>query len=302
MNINGKKPSNKHGVNNDYASFADIQQEDRFNKFKPIIKALILLVVIVATIFIIKPYFQNNDQSNSYETPQGVQTKTNEIAKLSQCLKNIPSSPETNDPEFYPKIISNYDSMLSCYDEYPKASSTLSRDNIVTLRQDAIDSSGTYKDTYLTNNSYNYNDSSGSHIDPTTGCDYSLSESEYIACSDKYKSTHETASSSNGQAPSSTTDVIISNEWAKERAEFDTVISCASNAYNANQIRSASGSPSYYQQKITQLKAQLTCTDGVIFELSLNKRAYYQQEITTNQNRYNDSINPDSPSYYPNSY
>lgn len=302
MDINGKKPSNKHRFNNGYAGFADIQQESRLNKFKPIIKVFILLAVIVAVIFIAKPYLQNSNQSNSYEPSQEVQSKTNEITKLSQCLKNIPGSPETNDPEFYQKIISNYDSTLGCYDEYPKASSTLSRDNIVRLRQDAIDSSGDYKNVYLANNSYNHNNSSGSRIDPTTGCDYSLSESDYIACSDKYESTHETTSSSNGQAPSSTTDVNISNEWAKEKAEFDTVISCASNAYNANQIKAVSGSPSYYQQKITQLKAQLACTDGVKFESSLNKRAYYQQEIITNQNRYNDSINPDSPSYYPNSY
>lgn len=102
------------------------------------------------------------------------------------------SVPETSDPEFYKKLIDGYDKRLGCYEKYPDID-LAGKSQVEEDRKSAIDSSGTYKDTYLASGgSYDYTTSSN-HVNPTTGCSYMLSESEYIKCTDNYNSKNGTS-------------------------------------------------------------------------------------------------------------
>ena len=100
--------------------------------------------------------------------------------------------PASEDNSFYPKLIAYYDAQIDCYDQYPSASSVVSKSSLEYARDNALDSSGSYKDTYAS-----FGSSSGSSEtskNSVTGCDYSLSESEYLACSDKYYAAHSSPS------------------------------------------------------------------------------------------------------------
>lgn len=78
------------------------------------------------------------------------------------------SVPETSDPEFYKKLIDGYDKRLGCYEKYPDID-LAGKSQVEEDRKSAIDSSGTYKDTYLASGgSYDYTTSSN-HVNPTTG-------------------------------------------------------------------------------------------------------------------------------------
>ena len=104
--------------------------------------------------------------------------------------------PEADDANFYPRLIAYYDAQIDCHDQYPGASGATSRSSLEYQRDNALNSSEDYGDTYLSSGD---SGSSSSRKDPVTGCDYSLSESDYLKCTDKHRSPYSTSSGSPGE-------------------------------------------------------------------------------------------------------
>ena len=186
-----QQPSNTLFDNDFAAGFED----SKLDKFKPALKALVVLLLLVGAVWGVAAYFGSTDTKNAANNDYPSNTAQqidDDDSKLSQCIAEANGknpTPETSDANFYPKLISGYDAQLACYDEYPDASGAIRRSSVEYARDNAIDSSGSFKDTYTSS-------SSSSSKNSITGCDYSLSESEYLACSDKYYAAHSTPSSS----------------------------------------------------------------------------------------------------------
>ena len=190
--------------------FASGFEDSKFEKFKPAFKVLAIIIVLMGAVWGVSAYFgttdTKNDTNKNYATDT-VQQDIDEDSKLSQCITDANSknpTPDTSDANFYPKLISGYDAQLACYDQYPDASGAVSRSSVEYARDTALDSSGNYKDTYISSGG---GSSSTTSKNSVTGCDYSLSESEYLACSDRYYAAHSSpsnaASSSTGETSSS---------------------------------------------------------------------------------------------------
>lgn len=178
--------------------FAAGFDDGRLDKFKPAIKVFVGIIVLMTAVWGASAYFNSTDTKNSidkdYVPNTAVQQGDDSDSKLSQCIAAAATknpTPDTTDPNFYPKLISGYDAQLACYDQYPDAHGANSRSSIEYARDTALDSSGDYKNTYTSSSS----GSSSSSKNSVTGCDYSLSESEYLACSDKYYAAHRSPSS-----------------------------------------------------------------------------------------------------------
>lgn len=268
--------------------FAAGFEDSKLDKLKPFLKALTVVILLVGATWGAVAYFGSTDTKNNADkdyTANTAQQADDSDGKLSQCIADAAAknpTPDTSDANFYPKLIAGYDAQLGCYDQYPDASGSIARSSTESARENAIDSSGSYKDTYLSSNSYNYSPSSNSSAGSSSKSQSSITQSP-----------------SNTQP---TGDTGAPSEWELNKSEFDTAVSCANSAAANNPIQGTYGSPSYYQQKITQLEAQLACTNGAKYSMTQQRRASYQSDIATNRARYNDSINPNSPSYYPNSY
>lgn len=178
--------------------FAAGFEDSKLDKFKPALKVLVVLVLLVGAVWGAVAYFGGTDTKNNADkdyTANTAQQVDDSDSKLSQCIADAAAknpTPDTSDVNFYPKLISGYDAQLACYDKYPDANGAVSRSSIEYARDNALDSSGDYKSTYTSSAS----GSSSSNKNSVTGCDYSLSESEYLACSDKYYAAHSSPSSS----------------------------------------------------------------------------------------------------------
>lgn len=183
--------------NDDFTSILYESPWERFvDKTKPLVKILLVVAIIGGSIYGGTLLFGNKDsgtQSTEYAS-NNTDHQSDDEGKLYQCLDDVAKanpSPETSDPEFYKKLIDGYDKRLGCYEKYPGID-LAGKSQVEENRKSAIDSSGTYKDTYLASGgSYDYTTSSN-HANPTTGCSYMLSESEYIKCTDNYNSKNGT--------------------------------------------------------------------------------------------------------------
>ena len=183
--------------NDDFSSILYESPWERFvDKTKPLVKILLVVAIIGGSIYGGTLLFGNKDsgtQSTEYAS-NNTDHQSDDKEKLYQCLDDVAKanpSPETSDPEFYKKLIDGYDKRLGCYEKYPGID-LAGKSQVEENRKSAIDSSGTYKDTYLASGgSYDYTTSSN-HANPTTGCSYMLSESEYIKCTDNYNSKNGT--------------------------------------------------------------------------------------------------------------
>ena len=178
-------------------------------------KVLLVVVIIGGSIYGGTLLFGNKDsskQSTEYAS-NNTDHQSDDKEKLHQCLEDVVKvnpSPETSDPEFYKKLIDGYDKRLGCYEKYPDID-LAGKSQVEEDRKSAIDSSGTYKDTYLASGgSYDYTTSSN-HVNPTTGCSYTLSDSEYIKCTDNYNSKNGT-SVSRTPPPTATSPAPVSPE------------------------------------------------------------------------------------------
>lgn len=186
--------------------FASGFEDSKFDKFKPALKALVVVIALMGVAWGAVAYFGSTDTKNNADkdyTANTAQRADDSDSKLSQCIADAAAknpTPDTSDANFYPKLISGYDAQLVCYDKYPDANGAVSRSSIEYARDNALDSSGDYKSTYTSSTS----GSSSSSKNSVTGCDYSLSESEYLACSDKYYAAHSSPSSSSSSSVDST--------------------------------------------------------------------------------------------------
>ena len=295
MQINkSKKRTQRYSSNAQFDNdFTSGFEDSKFDKFKPVLKVLVVIILLVGATWGAVAYFGTTDKKddiNKGYTSDTSQSEEDIDTKLSQCLSGAVTAnpaPETSDSSFWPKIIAGYDAQLDCYDKYPDAIGVVSRSSTESAREDAIDSSGNYKDTYLSTNSYEYKP-------PSTGSASQNSTSS--------GGSSAAGSSSNQPSSSSGSSSSAPSEWELNKAEFDAAVACADNAAASVLIQGTYGSPSYYQQKIEQLEAQLACTSGAKYSMTQERRTWYQSQIATNKARYNDSINPNSPSYYPNSH
>lgn len=198
LSINHSNASSSRHSSSDFASILNESPWERFvDKTKPLVKVLLVVVIIGGSIYGGTLLFGNKDsdkQSTEYAS-NNTDHQSDDKEKLYQCLDDVAKanpSPETSDPEFYKKLIDGYDKRLGCYEKYPGID-LAGKSQVEENRKSAIDSSGTYKDTYLASGgSYDYTTSSN-HANPTTGCSYMLSESEYIKCTDNYNSKNGTS-------------------------------------------------------------------------------------------------------------
>lgn len=197
LSINHSNASSSRHSSSDFTSILNESPWERFvDKTKPLVKVLLVVVIIGGSIYGGTLLFGNKDsskQSTEYAN-NNTDYQSDDKEKLYQCLEDVAKanpSPETSDPEFYKKLIDGYDKRLGCYEKYPGID-LAGKSQVEENRKSAIDSSGTYKDTYLASGgSYDYTTSSN-HANPTTGCSYMLSESEYIKCTDNYNSKNGT--------------------------------------------------------------------------------------------------------------
>lgn len=198
LSINHSNASSSRHSSSDFTSILNESPWERFvDKAKPLVKVLLVVVIIGGSIYGGTLLFGNKDsgkQSTEYAS-NNTDHQSDDKEKLHQCLDDVAKanpSPETSDPEFYKKLIDGYDKRLGCYEKYPGID-LAGKSQVEENRKSAIDSSGTYKDTYLASgDSYDYTTSS-SHVNSTTGCSYTLSESEYIKCTDNYNSKNGTS-------------------------------------------------------------------------------------------------------------
>lgn len=216
LSINHSKASSSRHPSSDFTSILNESPWERFvDKTKPLVKILLVVAIIGGSIYGGTLLFGNKDsgtQSTEYAS-NNTDHQSDDKEKLHQCLDDVARanpSPETSDSEFYKKLIDGYDKRLGCYEKYPGIDSA-GKSQVEENRKSAIDSSGTYKDTYLASGgSYDYTTSSN-HVNPTTGCSYTLSESEYIKCTDNYNSKNGT-SVSRTPPPTATSPAPVSPE------------------------------------------------------------------------------------------
>lgn len=196
---NAKKKTPNTLFDNDFASGFE---ESKFDKFKPALKVFIAIIILMTAVWGVSAYLgstEEKDNANKDYSTNTTQQTDDSHSKLSQCIADAAAknpTPETSDANFYPKLISGYDAQLACYDQYPNATAANSRSSVESARDSALDSSGSYKDSYASSGG-----GSSSSKNSITGCDYSLSESEYLACSDRYYAAHNSPS---GSSPSDT--------------------------------------------------------------------------------------------------
>ena len=243
-------------LNHSSDDFSSILYESPWERFvdktKPLVKIILVLTIIGGLIYGGTLLFGNKDsstQSTEYAS-NNTDHQSDDKEKLHQCLDDVAKvnpSPETSDPEFYKKLIDGYDKRLGCYEKYPGID-LAGKSQVEENRKSAIDSSGTYKDTYLASGgSYDYTTSSN-HVNPTTGCSYTLSESEYIKCTDNYNSkngtsvsrTHPSVAQTN-PTPSMTTSPETNNDalCSAKKAEVHSLYSQYQSARNsADAVRS----------------------------------------------------------------
>lgn len=195
--------------------FRDLLHESRserfFEKIKPLINVTVVVTVIIGLVYggVLLFGGGTSPKDDSITTANSIANEDNK--KLSDCLAIVSENhpiPESSDTSFYPKLITGYDAQLDCYDKYPSADNVVRRSSIEYARENALDSSGDYKNTYTLSNS----SSSRTHTNTTTGCDYSLSESEYLRCSDKYYAANGSSNTSSDSPSSITPSNGSSNE------------------------------------------------------------------------------------------
>lgn len=171
MQLGGKPPKKSSSLFDD--DFASGFEDGKFDKFKPALKVLGAIVLLAGLGIGSLYYFGNksDDSSSSYSQTdmsddvkiidEALSKKAELSQKFSACTSKASdegSNLSTADPDFNKKLISSYDNWLACYDQYPEAAANASpsRSSLELARQGAIDNSGSYKDTYLSSNSYDY--------------------------------------------------------------------------------------------------------------------------------------------------
>ena len=198
--------------------FASGFEDSKFEKFKPLFKVVVALVIVAGIGYGAYAYL-GNKVDNTVRSADTSQPASNDMSELEQCVDKAWDShktPEESDPDFYPKLIAGYDAQLACYDKYPDDEKSASnRISIDSARKSAIDSSAEYKDTYLATNSYEYtpSTSSGSY--------------QYTSPSSPGGSSSTSpggSSSSSGSSSGGGTQPAVDTQWCSaKKAEVDSL-------------------------------------------------------------------------------
>lgn len=179
------------------SDFSSILYESSWGRFvdkvKPFMKILFVVAFIGGSIYGCMSLFISKDggkQPTEYVN-DNTDRQSDDQEELRQCLDDVAKNnplPETSNPEFYKQLINDYNKRLGCYDQYPNVD-LVGKAQLEENRKSAMDSSGGYKSIHLADEGgNNHKISTNSYINPTTGCSYTLSESEYIKCTDNYNS------------------------------------------------------------------------------------------------------------------
>ncbi len=136
------KPARSSSLFDD--DFASGFEDSKFEKFKPLVKVLVALVVVTGIGYGAYVYLG----SKANDTARTVDTSKVESAKMSpleQCVDKVwndHETPKESDPDFYPKLIAGYDAQLACYDTHSDDERSASnRLSIESARKSAVDSS-----------------------------------------------------------------------------------------------------------------------------------------------------------------
>lgn len=233
MQLGGKPPKRSSNLFDE--DFASGFEDSGFDKAKPFLKVFVAILVVAGLGIGGLYYFGNNDSDQSSygqaDTPYTSEVanqfsgeEVENIQKFSDCTSKASSSIDsisTSSPDFYKKLIKGYDDWLACYDEYPDVAMDAgpSKSSLELARKNAIDSSGKYKDTYLSSNSYSYT--------PST---YRPSYDSYNTNNSSNEPT--TPSSSTPSTPPKTATVDV--EWCNsKKIEVDDLYSKYQTARNA---------------------------------------------------------------------
>ena len=211
----GAKPTSNSSLFDD--DFASGFEDSKFEKFKPLFKVFVALIVLMGIGYGAYAYLGSKTE-NATLTIDASQPSSSEMSQLEQCVDeawNNHKTPEESDPDFYPKLIAGYDAQLACYDTYPDENSATNRLSIESARKSAIDSSSEYKDTYLATNSYEYtpSTSSGSY--------------QYTSPSTPGYNSNTSPSGSSGNSsssPGSSTQPAVDTQWCSaKKLEVDSL-------------------------------------------------------------------------------
>lgn len=233
MQLGGKPPKRNSSLFDE--DFASGFEDSGFDKAKPFLKVFVAILVVAGLGIGGLYYFGNNnsDQSShsqasttheSEDINQFSDEEVENIQKFSDCTSKASSATDyisTSDSDFYKKLIKGYDDWLACYDQYPDVAmdASPSKSSLELARKNAIDSSGKYKDTYLSSNSYSYT--------PST---YRSSYDSYNTNNSSNEPT--TPSSSTPSTPPKTATVDV--EWCNsKKIEVDDLYSKYQTARNA---------------------------------------------------------------------
>lgn len=211
-------------------------EDSGLDKVKPVVKVLIVVMIVVGVsvsgLWVYGNYASknnivaNSNTGNLLETHKPVDAVDDASTQFNACTQTISSKIDqlqVGDSEFSKKLIGNYDEWLECYDKYPEPAqdATPSRSSLEFARKSAIDSSGAYRDTYISSNSYEYKPST---YTPT------YSPDKYEPYQSNSSSTPTDSGSSTAPSQSNTVDAAWCNS---KKSEVDSLYAEHQAARNA---------------------------------------------------------------------
>lgn len=140
MKIEKKSPSIR---SNEFSSIFDELPRERFlDKTKLLLKIVVVLTLVGGMIYGGALLFDGNKDTTSISSTANpaLDIHDNDSVDLAKCVNDSISAnptPEANDPQFYTKLIANYDEQINCYDKYPNADQA-NKSHLEELRQGAI--------------------------------------------------------------------------------------------------------------------------------------------------------------------
>jgi hypothetical protein len=287
MQLDSKSPKRSNSLFDE--DFASGFEDSRFDKAKPFIKVFVAILVIAGLGVGGLYYFGNNNSNQSShsqasttheseDTNQFSDEEVEDIQKFSDCTSKASSTADninTSSSDFYKKLIANYDDWLACYDKYPDVAkdASPSKSSLELARKNAIDSSGKYKDTYLSSNSYSYT--------PST---YRPSYNSY---STDNSSSKPNAPSSN--APSTPPKAVtVDVEWCNsKKIEVDDLYSKYQTARNA--VQAINSQINGLHQSILQKYGGTSLNASQIQRFEDQERSNLQAQQSTLATRQNDA-------------
>lgn len=287
MQLGSKPPKRNSSLFDE--DFASGFEDSGFDKAKPFLEVFVAILVVAGLGIGGLYYFGNNDNNQSsysqadapYTSEVANQSSNEEvenIQKFSECTSKASSTADnigTSSSDFYKKLIANYDDWLACYDKYPDVAKDASptRSSLELARKNAIDSSGKYKDTYLSSNSYSYT--------PST---YRPSYDSYNTNNSSNEPTSPSSNAPSTPPKTATVDV----EWCNsKKIEVDDLYSKYQTARNA--VQAINSQINGLHQSILQKYGGTSLTASQIQRFEDQERSNLQAQQSTLTTRQNDA-------------